>query len=66
LSTLVVRFEGGDVTYEAAKVLMYLAQRNVLPLKTYSLKSGENPASIYVRQINLPGSNEELYELIGR
>ena len=65
-STLVVRFEGGKVTHDATKVLMYLSERDLVPMGTYSLKSGENPAALYVRKLNLPGSNDELDELIAK
>ena len=51
---LIVRFEGGDLKTNSAKVLSVLTELNLVPLGTHRVAKGETLATIYENKLQFP------------
>jgi len=62
---LVVRFDGGEVAENAARVLRTLHKHKALPLALHVLNQGDTVESVYRRLLQVPGYPVEMNELAG-
>jgi hypothetical protein len=62
-ATLIVRAEGGDVSEEAAHILLVLERASLLPSTTTTIKSGDNLVQLYKTHLGLPAADEHILSL---
>ena len=63
-AALAVNFEGGFVAKNIFEVLQLLNKSQVLPIKSYEIQAGDNPDTVYRRQLGAPeGFSDALMNL---